>query len=74
MAGRNTVRFSDIERISPRLTNAARVAVRDVLKAKKGERILIITNPNPEVRLISEALYDAAAECGALPTLLFLPV
>ncbi len=74
MASRNPVRFSDIERISPRLTNAARVAVGEVLKARRGERFLIITNPNPEVRLISEALYDAAVEAGALPTLLFQPV
>jgi aminopeptidase len=74
MAGRNPVRFSEIERISPRLTNGARVAVRDVLKVKKGERALIITNPNPEVRLISEALYDAAVESGALPTLILQPV
>lgn len=74
MASRNPVRFSDIERVSPRLTNAARVAVREVLKAKKGESILIITNPNPEVRLISEALYDAAVESGALATLVFQPV
>jgi leucyl aminopeptidase (aminopeptidase T) len=54
--------------------NAARVAVRQVLKARKGERALIITNPNPEVRLISEALYDAFAERGASPTLVFQPV
>ena len=74
MASRNPVRFSDVERVSPRLTSAARVAVREVLKAKKGESILIITNPNPEVRLISEALYDAAAECGASATLVFQPV
>jgi aminopeptidase len=74
MATRNSVRFSDIERISAKLTNAARVAVREVLKAKRGERMLIITNPNYEVRLISEALYDAAAESGALPALVVQPV
>ena len=74
MAGRTNVRLSEIERISSRLTNAARVAVREVLKAKKGERVLIITNPNPEVRLISETIYDAASESGALPTLIIQPV
>jgi aminopeptidase len=74
MASRQPARFSGIERISPRLTNAARVAMGEVLKAGKGERVLIITNPNPEVRLISEALYDAAADAGALPTLVFQPV
>jgi len=74
MAGRTDVRFNEIERTSVRLTNAARVAVREVLKARKGERVLIITNPNPEVRLISEALYDAASESGALPTLIIQPV
>lgn len=74
MSRSGPVRFSEIERISPRLTNAARVAVRDVLKARKGERALIITNPNAEVRLISQALYDAAVEVGALPTIVIQPV
>jgi aminopeptidase len=74
MASKRQARFSGIERISPRLTNAARVAMGEVLKAGKGERVLIITNPNPEVRLISEALYDAAVDRGAVPTLIFQPV
>jgi leucyl aminopeptidase (aminopeptidase T) len=74
MAINRPVRFSRMERISPRLTNAARVAMETVLKARKGERVLIITNPNPEVRLISEALYDASVDAGAVPTLLIQPV
>jgi aminopeptidase len=74
MASKKPGRFSGTERISRRLTNAARVAIGEVLKVKKGERVLIVTNPNPEVRLISEALYGSAAEVGALPTLLFQPV
>ena len=74
MTVRSNVRFSETERTSSRLTNAARVAVREVLRAVKGERVLIITNPNPEVRLISEAVYDAASEIGALPTLIIQAV
>jgi aminopeptidase len=74
MASKKPARFCGTERVSPRLTNAARVAMEEVLKARKGERVLIITNPNPEVRLISEALYDAALNAGASPTLIFQPV
>jgi leucyl aminopeptidase (aminopeptidase T) len=73
MGNKSAVRFGRFERISPRLTNAARVAVGEVLRAKKGERVLILTNPNPEVRLISEAIYDASLERGAVPTVLIQP-
>jgi leucyl aminopeptidase (aminopeptidase T) len=60
--------------ISKRLRYAAQVAVGEVLRAKKGERVLIVTNPGREVQLISMALYDAALESGAEPTVLFQPV
>jgi aminopeptidase len=73
MASRKPVRFSGSERISPRLSSAARVAMDEVVKARRDERVLIITNPDPEVRLISQALYDAAIDSGAVPTLLFQP-
>ena len=59
---------------SRRLRHAAEVAVRQVLSAGRGERMLIITNPDDDVRRISTALYDAALEVGARPTLLFQPV
>jgi len=59
--------------ISKRLRKSARVAMGEVLKAKKGERVLIITNPNRDVELISMALYDASLARGAEPTLIFQP-
>ncbi len=53
------------------LVRGARAAVGDVLGLRKGERMLVITNPNPDSRQISEALYDAALEVNAAPVLLF---
>ena len=53
------------------LVRAARAAVDDVLAVRKNERVLIITNPSSDSRQISEALYDAVAEVGAAPILLF---
>lgn len=67
-------RFDRPAVISGRLRRAARVAIKDVLGTKKGERVLIITNPNEEIRQISMALYDAASDAGAAPTVLFQPV
>ena len=52
------------------LSRPARAAIRDVLGVKKHERMLIVTNPEKEVRLISMALFDAALEAGAVPTLM----
>jgi aminopeptidase len=56
---------------SKQLVRGARAAMSDVLGVKKGETLVIITNPQREVREISLALYDAAAERGASPTLMF---
>jgi leucyl aminopeptidase (aminopeptidase T) len=56
------------------LQKAAKVAINQVLGTKKDEKILIVTNPHEDVRSISMALYDAAAEVGALPVLVFQPV
>jgi leucyl aminopeptidase (aminopeptidase T) len=56
-----------------RLTAAAGIAVREALKVRAGEQVLIISNPEREVALISMALYDAAAEAGGRPALLFQP-
>jgi aminopeptidase len=53
------------------LVRAARASVTDVLRVKKGESILIVTNPQRDVREISMALYDAASERGANATLAF---
>jgi leucyl aminopeptidase (aminopeptidase T) len=56
---------------SGRLTRAARIAVSDVLKVKKDEQVLIVSNPESEVSAIAQALYDAAAGAGARPVLLY---
>ena len=51
------------------LCSAAEVAVRDSLRVKPDERVLIVTNPDEEVARISVALHDAAAAAGAVPSL-----
>lgn len=51
------------------LETAARLTVQNVLSLKKGEQFLILTNPEENVQTISKALFDAALECGAEPTL-----
>lgn len=56
---------------SKQLVRGARAAMNDVLRVKKGETVVIVTNPQREVREISLSLYDAAAERGASPTLMF---
>jgi leucyl aminopeptidase (aminopeptidase T) len=53
------------------LVQGARAAVRDVLAVRKDDRVLIISNPTTDVREISMAVYDAALEARAAPTLLF---
>lgn len=53
------------------LRRGARATIEDVLAVRKDERFLIITNPDRDVRDISMALYDAAIEVGARPTLIF---
>jgi aminopeptidase len=65
--------FGDSVKLSARLRRAARVAMDEVLRVKKNERVLIITNPGRDVRMISMALYDAASASGASPSLLFQP-
>ena len=53
------------------LARGARAAIDDVLAVRKGERVLIVTNPAVQTRQISMALYDAALENGAIPVLMF---
>jgi aminopeptidase len=65
--------FGKLMKISPRLRRAARVAVEEVLKARKGERVLIVANPARDVAAISLALYDAVSDAGAMPSLAFQP-
>ena len=49
------------------LGRSARVAVRDVLKIKEGEKILIITNPDDESLPVSQALFNASLDAGGKP-------
>ncbi|MFH2002996.1 MAG: peptidase M17 [Planctomycetota bacterium] len=48
-----------------KLALAADTAIRKVLRVKREERVLIITNPEEDVLAISGALFDAAERCGA---------
>lgn len=57
----------------PRLAEAARVAVEDVLRVRRGERAVIVTNPDHDVRAISEALYQAILARGADATIVVQP-
>ena len=52
------------------LARAARAAMVDVAGVKKGERVLIITNPMKEIRDVAMSLFDATLERDAIPVLL----
>ncbi len=62
-----------VDGLSRPLARAARVAAEDVMKVKRGERVVIVTNPEREVFLISAALYDAVVAAGGEPSLLVQP-
>jgi leucyl aminopeptidase (aminopeptidase T) len=66
--------FADVEAREPELDAAARIAVRDSLQVKAGEKVLIVSNPDRDVAAIARALYDAAVDAGAAPVLMFQPV
>ena len=66
--------FNDIQTQNPELARAAEIAVNDVLRVKKDEKVLIITNPVGDVAEISYALYDSVLKAGGLPVLMFQPV
>ena len=51
--------------------NPYEVVCEDVCKIKKDERVLIIANPSTAE--IAQSFYQAADECGAIPTLMFQP-
>jgi leucyl aminopeptidase (aminopeptidase T) len=57
--------------ISEDLKRAARVAVRESLGLRSGERALIVTNPAEDVSFISWALHDAAVDAGAELVLIY---
>ena len=50
--------------IQEKIKQTALVVVRDVCALKKGERVLIITNPENDTLEISRRLYEAADELG----------
>ena len=52
------------------LDASASVTVKSVLKLKKDEKLLIITNPHDESLDISKSIYDAALEAGGRPCLM----
>jgi leucyl aminopeptidase (aminopeptidase T) len=56
------------------LQEAARIAIEVSLKVQKGEQVLIISNPRPDVAAIAEALYDASIDAEGRPVLLYQPV
>jgi leucyl aminopeptidase (aminopeptidase T) len=65
---------SDTSTISPScdqasLAEAARIACSGVLNIRNGEQVLVITNPDQEVEIISRALYKAALDRGGVPVL-----
>jgi leucyl aminopeptidase (aminopeptidase T) len=53
------------------LVRGARAAAEEILALKKGERVLIISNPAKEVTEMSMALFDSALEKKASPSLIF---
>lgn len=62
--------FQNLEDLMP----SARIAMREVLDVKEGEKVLIVTNPEDEVMRISHALYNAALWMKARPVLVFQEV
>lgn len=51
------------------MDHAAGVAVDDVLALAKGERVLLVTHPDPEVSRVALAVHDAVVKAGADPVL-----
>ncbi|MFH0816347.1 MAG: aminopeptidase [Methanobacteriota archaeon] len=66
-------KFGDIIQTNRELSSAARVAVKEVLDVKKGERVLIVTNPEMNVSNISMAVYDAVIDAKGVPVLCVQP-
>ncbi len=65
--------FHKVWKIDQKIRKAAAIAVKDVLAVKKNEEVLIITNPDKDVAIISNALYDATVDAGACVTLIYQP-
>ena len=56
-----------------KLSNAARIAMQDVLGLKKGEEVLIVTNFEGDVFSIAKALYEQTRKQGGKPVLMVQP-
>lgn len=52
------------------ISNSAEIVIDKVCAVKKGEKVLIITNPAEQVSAISRALFDAAQKKGAMTELI----
>ena len=63
--------FSEGRGYDRSLAAGAKASVKDVLGLKKGETLMILANPNRDVREISMAIFDAAQKAGASPVLAF---
>ncbi|MEM2102075.1 MAG: aminopeptidase [Candidatus Bathyarchaeia archaeon] len=59
--------------VTPELMKAADVATKQVLDIKKGEHVLIITNPEKDVYEIAQAMYAASLNVNASPVLTVQP-
>jgi leucyl aminopeptidase (aminopeptidase T) len=66
-------KFDRTTSLDSRLKRAARIAMAEVVALKRGEHVLIITNPDEDVLRISQALYDATLSSGCTPTLVVQP-
>lgn len=53
------------------LKRAARVAVEEVLAVKDGESVLLVSNPDDDVRRISEVVFNASLDAGGKTSLVF---
>lgn len=58
---------------SSSLSRAADIAIHEVLATKRGEHVLIVTNPIGDVYKVSQALYSASVKARATPTMLVQP-
>lgn len=56
------------------LQEAADTAILECLKVKKGEKVLIVTNPHHDVLVISQALYNSSLKAEANPSIVIQPV
>jgi aminopeptidase len=63
--------FGSLLPLDPQLRQAADVALGSVLRAAKGEKVLIVSNPLRDAASIAMALYDSAQKVGALPVVVF---